>query len=112
MSTTAKDAKPLTACPKCGCKDLFIRKDFPQRIGLSIVLIAALTFLFLARNPLTFRYGVMVLIAAAIFDALLYLAVPRITVCYKCRSEFRDIPLNPEHDGFELAVAEKYRRPR
>jgi hypothetical protein len=35
--------------------------------------------------------------------------VPTITVCYRCRSEFRDRPLNPQHHGFELATAEKYR---
>ena len=112
MSTGLKHPTPLTECPRCRCKDLFIRKDFPQRLGLSIVLIAAVTFLILAKNPLTFRYGVMVLIAAAIFDALIYLAVPRLTVCYKCRSEFRDTPLNPDHQPFDLSIAEKYRHPR
>ena len=112
MAASDAEPKPLTQCTRCGCKDLFIRKDFPQRVGLSIVLIAAITFFILAKNPLTFRYGVMVLIAAAVFDALIYLAVPKITVCYKCRAEFRDTPLNPDHEGFDLAIAEKYRRPR
>ncbi len=38
----------------------------------------------------------------------MYLVVPKITVCYRCRAEFRG-PVNPEHGGFELAVGEKYR---
>jgi len=76
----------LTICPKCGCKDLFIRKDFPQKLGMSIV------------------------IAAAVLDALLYWFVPKITVCYRCRAEFRDVPINPDHEAYELAVGEKYRR--
>jgi hypothetical protein len=33
-----------------------------------------------------------------------------VTVCYRCREEFRDVALNPQHEGFELAVAEKYRQ--
>ena len=99
----------LKTCPACGCRDLFIRKDFPQKLGLSVVIIAAITFLALASSRQYFYLGVIVLIVAAIMDALLYWFVPKITVCYRCRTEFRDAPLNPDHRGFELAIAEKYR---
>ena len=102
-------ATPLTQCPNCGCKDLFIRKDFPQKLGLSIVIIAAVAFLALAASRHYFYLGVIVLIVAMLIDAVLYWFVPKITVCYKCRSEFRDVRVNPEHAGFELAVGEKYR---
>ena len=102
----------LTECSKCGCRDLFIRKDFPQKLGLSIVVVAGTTFLALSASRTYFWLGAVVLLAAAVIDALLYAFVPKITVCYRCRAEFRDVPLNPEHQGFELAVAEKYRTPR
>jgi hypothetical protein len=101
---------PLTACVKCGCRDMFIRKDFPQRLGLALVVIAAVAFLFLAASRQRFYLGVWVLVAAAGVDALLYLFVPKITVCYRCRSEFRGVPVNPDHHGYELAVGEKYRQ--
>lgn len=71
---------------------------------------AAVAFLLLAARPGTFYLGVLVLLAAALLDGLLYFFVPRITVCYRCRSEFRGVPLNPEHEGFDLAVGEKYRK--
>ena len=99
----------LSRCPNCGCSDLFIRKDFPQKLGLSIVIIAAIAFLVLASSRQHFYLGVVVLIAAVIIDAAMYWFVPKITVCYRCRGEFRDRPLNPEHEAFELAIAEKYR---
>ena len=99
----------LTQCPKCGCRDLFIRKDFPQKLGLSVVIIAGVAFLVLASSRGHFYLGVYVLLAAAIIDAALYAFVPKITVCYRCRGEFRDVPVNPEHEGYELAVGEKYR---
>jgi hypothetical protein len=99
----------LKTCPECGCRDLFIRKDFPQKVGLAVVIVAAVTFVVLAASRTTFWVAALVLVAAAAVDALLYVFVPRITVCYRCRAEFRDRPLNPEHGGFELAVAEKYR---
>jgi hypothetical protein len=101
---------PLTQCPNCGRKDLFIRKDFPQKLGLSIVIVAAVAFLVLAASRQRFYLGVLVLLVAMLFDAALYWFVPKITVCYKCRSEFRDRPVNPQHEGFELAVGEKYRQ--
>ena len=102
-------APPLRVCPHCGCRDLFIRKDFPQKIGLAIVAGSALAFLILAIWPRTFVYGVWVLVGATIVDAALYAFVPKVTVCYRCRAEFRRVPLNPRHTGFQLAVAEKYR---
>ena len=88
---------------------MFIRKDFPQKLGLMIVVVAGLTFLLLAASRRWFYLGVIVLVVAALIDAVMYAFVPKITVCYKCRSEFRDLPLNPAHEGFELAIAEKYR---
>jgi cell division protein FtsW (lipid II flippase) len=99
----------LTTCPKCGCRDLFLRKDFPQKLGLAIVIIAGVSFIILAAQPRWFYLGALVLVAAAVIDAGLYLLVPTITVCYRCRGEFRDVQRNPQHRGFELATAEKYR---
>jgi hypothetical protein len=101
--------EPLHACPKCGCRDLFVRKDFPQRFGLGLVIIAAIAFIYFAASRANFYVGALVLLVAAAIDAILYAFVPQITVCYRCRAEFRGIPLNPEHEGFELAVGEKYR---
>jgi hypothetical protein len=100
---------PLSACPACGCRDLFIRKDFPQKTGLAVVVIAAVAFLVLAARRGTFYLGILVLLSAAAVDALLYAFVPKVTTCYRCRADFRGRPLNAVHGTFELAVAEKYR---
>ena len=99
----------LRACPKCACPDLFVRKAFPQKLGLAMVLVAAVSFLALASNPRTFTLGLVILAVATAIDAVLYVVVPRVTVCYRCRAEFPRIPINPEHEGFDLAVGEKYR---
>src|SRR5687767_5536560 len=101
----------LTTCPECGCRDLFVRKDFPQKLGLAIVVVAAAGFVVLAVRRATMYLGVLVLLAAFVVDAVLYAFVPKVTVCYRCRSEFRGGPINPRHQGFELAVGEKYRPP-
>jgi hypothetical protein len=101
----------LTQCPKCGCRDLFVRKDFPQKLGLSIVVLAGAMFLVLAASRSSFYLGAIVLLVAVIVDAMIYLMVGRVTVCYRCRAEFRGVPINPRHEAFELAIAEKYRQP-
>jgi hypothetical protein len=101
--------QPLTRCPQCDCRDLFVRKDFPQKLGLAIVVVAGVAFVVLAASRQRFYLGVIVLLAAALLDFALYAFVPKITVCYRCRAEFRDAPINPEHGGYELAVGEKYR---
>ena len=102
--------EPLETCPKCGCKDLFIRKDFPQKLGLAIVIAAALAFVILAASRSGFYLGALILVIAAVVDAILYLLVRKVTVCYRCRAEFREV--SPKHAGFELAIAEKYRNIR
>ena len=99
----------IDKCPKCGCRDLFVRKDFPQKLGLSIVVVAGVTFLVLAARRSNFYLGAIVLIVAVVVDAIIYALVGRVTVCYRCRSEFRGVPINPTHHGFELSIAEKYR---
>ena len=109
MSTSSAH-EPLAQCPHCGCRELFLRKDFPQKIGLGIVVIAGIAFLILAASRAYFYVGVAVLVLAAIIDAALYFLVPTITVCYRCRAEMRNVPLKPRHGGFELAVGEKYRK--
>jgi hypothetical protein len=88
-----------------------VRKDFPQKLGLFLVFAAAGTFLALAASRRYFYLGATVLLVATAIDAALYVFVPKITVCYRCRAEFRDRPINPKHHGFELAIGEKYRSP-
>jgi hypothetical protein len=109
MDNSTDQSDCLNECPRCGCRDLFIRKDFPQKLGLALVVVAGITFLVLAARRQSFYLGIAVLLGAAAIDGMLYCFVPRITVCYRCRAEFRGRELNPKHEGFELAVAEKYR---
>jgi hypothetical protein len=86
-----------------------VRKDFPQRLGLAIVIAAGLTSMLLyARHTLA---ALGLLAAVCILDALVFLCVGRVTVCYRCRAEFRRAAYNPAHAPFDLATAEKYPKP-
>lgn len=94
-------------CPMCDCRELFLRKDFPPLIGLSIVAVAGLLSIWFLRQNTAIAYAILA--AAALIDALLYFLFPKVTVCYRCRSEFRGIPTSDAHAGFDLATQEKYR---
>jgi len=94
-------------CPCCGGVEFFVRKDFPQKLGMALVVVFGLiaTVFFAYRNVIaTFA----TLAALVVVDAFIYLFVGRATVCYKCRAEFRGVAYNPEHGPFNLATSEKY----
>ena len=96
----------LTRCVMCHGEELFIRKDFPQKTGLFIVVVAALTsILFLKSNP-AIAYGVLA--AAVLIDLLIYLMTGVVTVCYRCRTEYWGQARNENHNWFDLASSEKY----
>ncbi len=96
----------LDRCPRCAGTELFVRKDFPQALGLLIVAVAAAVSCFYL-TELGF-YTIGILTAAALFDLVLYLVVGRVTVCYRCRAEYRKLESSPEHAPFDLATSEKY----
>jgi hypothetical protein len=100
----------LRQCPVCGCRELFARKDFPQGLGLAVVVAAAAAALVLfASGRVAWGFGVLAAVAGV--DAAIYAFVPRCLVCYRCRSEFRDIPIPAGQAGWDLATGEKYRTP-
>ena len=102
------DDHRLRRCLVCGCRELFARKDFPQVTGLLIVVLAALVAMILFGTQRV-GAGFVVLGLVALIDLVIYVFARRCLVCYRCRSEFRDLAIRREHPGWELATGEKYR---
>lgn len=102
------DEGHLCRCPVCGCREVFVRKDFPQVTGFAVVVAVALAFVILAGFSHVL-WGFAVLAAIVIVDVIAWFFVGKCLVCYRCRSEFRDVRIRPDQKGFELAVGEKYR---
>jgi len=103
----------LNACPWCMTTDLYIQKDFPQGLGLLIVVVgfAISTVLWYYEMPIaTFA----VLVASAVVDGVLYHTVPDVTICYRCSCQVRGDGSHPEgrFPSFDLAVGERYRQER
>jgi hypothetical protein len=103
----------LDACPWCLTTDLYLQKDFPQGLGLFIVVVgfAISTVFWYYEMPIaTFA----VLVASAVVDGVLYHTVPDVTICYRCSCQVRGAGSNPDgsFQPFDLVVGERYRQER
>jgi hypothetical protein len=90
----------LQKCGICGCRDLYIQKDFNRKVGLAIVAIGAIL------APFT---KLISLLICALIDLILYRALPFITICYRCGSIYRGFRSNPDHQAFNLGINDRYR---
>lgn len=105
------DRPQLTRCRFCGHDEMYIQKDFPHWLGLSILLGAVLaSFVTYSYHLIAWTWAI--LLGSAAIDGLLYYFVGNVTLCYRCLSQHRGYPPNPEHQPFELGTFEKYRQER
>jgi hypothetical protein len=96
-------------CLVCPSNDLFLRKDFPQRLGVALVLAGFAAFLvanYFYRPLLAFGF----LFATAAIDVVLYLLVAEALVCYRCGAHYRGATDLAPHAGFQLETHERYRQ--
>ncbi len=92
-------------CAVCGASELFIRKDFPQRLGLLIAVVFGLAAIYYFRTSVMAGWGILA--AAVLIDLIIYRYIGKVTTCYACRAEYRKCAINPAHTGFDLATSEK-----
>ena len=101
-----RSGETMQECAMCGGAELFIRKNFPQKTGLLIVLAAAAISIFTLKTNIKLAYGILGV--AVLLDAMIYYLVGVVTVCYRCRTEYWGLARNASHDWFDLATSDKY----
>jgi predicted nucleic acid-binding Zn ribbon protein len=99
----------LLECLVCPCKELYIRKDFSQSVGIGIVVVGFVisSVFWFYRMPL-WTYGT--LFATALIDVVLYLTVGNVLQCYQCQAQYRGLKSLETHEGFDLETHEKHRQ--
>ena len=109
VPTGTVDAAGPHACLVCGCGDLWRQKDFPQKLGLAMVVLGAVlsTIAFSLYMPLT---ALGVLLGFALVDLLLFTFMKDVLVCYVCHARYKDADLRDDHPRFNLETAERYRQ--
>jgi hypothetical protein len=99
----------LHHCLVCPSTELFIRKDFPQRLGVTIVVIGfALSCIAWYNYHVYLTFGI--LFATAFIDVLLYVTVGDCLNCYRCSAQYRGLPSLDKHGAFDLSTHERYRQ--
>jgi hypothetical protein len=106
VSDSIRRRSVVDRCAVCGGTELFVRKDFPRRLGLAVVILFGLTATYWFTIDIRVTWALLA--AAVVIDLIIYAVIGRVTTCYACRAEYRRCPLNPAHGGFDLATSEKY----
>ena len=104
----ALEGGQLHRCLVCPSTDLFVRKDFPQRLGVGIVtvgIVASCVTWAMSEVEATFA----ILFATALIDVVLYLIVPDALMCYRCGAMYRQAN-ESGHEPFNLETHERYRQ--
>lgn len=96
-------------CLVCPSTDLFARKDFPQKLGVALVIIG-----FVASTIAWAYYQVFwsfaILFATALIDLVLYIVMGESLTCYRCHAQYRGSHEIERHGGFDLETHERYRQ--
>ncbi len=106
LQPPATAGSPQT-CLICGNTDLYKKKNFPHWLGLTILTVACVGFLFFMGQHQPYWAWVVLLVSAA-FDGFLYLAVGDVVVCYRCHAHYPGAA--GDHKPFELTTHERYRQ--
>lgn len=101
----------LPRCAVCSAHELYAKKDFPQSLGMFILMGG------LIGATITYYFYLWwatwsILIGSALLDGFLYLWVKDVVVCYRCNAHFRGVTPNARFAPFELGIFERYRQER
>ena len=105
----AVDGDRIERCLVCPSTDLFSRKDFPQRVGVALVVLG-----FIGSSIAWYNYQVFwtfaILFLTAFVDLVLYLVMGESLTCYRCHAQYRGTHEIERHGGFNLETHERYRQ--
>lgn len=99
----------VVRCLICPSTELFVRKDFPQILGVLIVTLAAvISSIFWYYHAPIWTYAT--LFAAAAIDLLLYIFVGNQLQCYRCQAQYRGLVDLERQEPFDLETHERHRQ--
>ncbi len=99
----------LKECLVCGCQELFVRKDFNQRLGVTIVVVGLLAS-FIAWGAYYRYVSYAILFGTALIDLVLYFTVKNMLQCYRCEACYRGLSGLDQFEPFDLETHEKFRQ--
>lgn len=105
----AMNAGSLARCVVCPSSELYVRKDFPQRLGVAIVvagvILSTVTWYY---HLIYLTYGIF--FVTALIDFVLWLVMGNLLQCYRCQAQYRGVAELEQFGSFDLETHEKYRQ--
>jgi hypothetical protein len=96
-------------CVVCPSTDLYVRKNFSQRAGVTLVAIGMIvSSIFWYYHQIYWTYGS--LFAMALLDVVLYFSVGNLLQCYRCQAQYRGVAGLEEQAPFNLETHERHRQ--
>lgn len=99
----------IDRCLVCPSIDLFARKDFPQRLGVALVVLGFVGSSIAWANYQVF-WTFAILFLTALVDFVLYLIMGESLTCYRCHAQYRGVEEIERHGAFDLETHERYRQ--
>jgi DNA-directed RNA polymerase subunit RPC12/RpoP len=99
----------IERCLVCPSTELYARKDFPQRLGVALV-VAGFVGSSIAWANYQVLWSFAILFGTALVDLLLYLVMGESLTCYRCHAQYRGFEEIERHGGFDLETHERYRQ--
>jgi hypothetical protein len=105
----AVSGEGVSRCLVCPSEELFLRKDFPQGLGVTIVAVG------LAASCIPWYFHnwyatFAILFATALCDLVLFLFMGDMLQCYRCQAQYRGVPGLEGHEPFHLETHERHRQ--
>ena len=104
FSDAVRADRQVDRCPVCDGGDFYMRKDFDPKVGVTVIVIAALIsagFYYYGQDLIA--YGILA--GATLIDLAIYSRLGDLTVCYRCHAEFRG-EYERMADPFDLHTAD------
>ena len=99
----------IERCLVCPSTDLFARKDFPQKLGVALVVLGFAASCITWAHYQVFR-TFAILFLTAFIDLVLYVVMGESLTCYRCSAQYRGSADIERHGGFDLETHERYRQ--
>jgi hypothetical protein len=101
--------REIHRCLVCPSTELYARKDFPQRLGVALVVAG-----FVGSSIAWANYQVLwtfaILFGTALVDLVLYIVMGQSLTCYRCHAQYRGFDEIERHGGFDLETHERHRQ--
>lgn len=109
VPTAAMSNGQIHRCLVCPSTDLYARKDFPQRLGVALVIAGFIGSSIAWANYQVF-WSFAILFGTALVDLVLYIVMGESLTCYRCHAQYRGFEQIERHGGFDLETHERYRQ--